>query len=1016
MSMIESYRDLIPHLLERLGACVMMTDADSVILYSNPAFSDLYGYTQEELIGAKPSLLSSGLQSQALYAYMWQVLNSGKSWRGEVLNRHKDGSLRCVDLTITPVSDPASGKQFYVSVSIDITEQKAKLENEGRVSRALKSAIDAIEEAFVVFDTDDRLLICNDRYRNLYQTSKDLIVPGAFFEDIIREGALRGQYEEAVGREEAWVSERLKNHRHGNTSLIQKIDHGHWVRVVERKTPDGMIVGFRFDVTELMEAKQAAEASNNAKGGFLAKMSHEIRTPMNAIIGLSDLALHDEAMPLELRDLIQKINSAGNSLLGIVNDILDFSKIEAGKLSVEEIPLNLWDVVADVHNLLIEKANEKGLIFHSALFNDVPTRLLGDPLRLTQVLTNLLSNAIKFTEEGSVFLTVTEEAPQEGGVLLCFTVTDTGIGMNAGVIERLFNPFEQADVSITRKYGGTGLGLSICKQLIELMGGRLEVRSELGRGSVFRFQIKLKQDVQTQAELSQTQTPRMQQTALIVIDDDLTRGLVRRVLREHGVNVLIMRSADEALNAVQLKPETYFRLVMIERRMSGQDCMDGLELAQKLRLLPATASSPVIMLTDAELDGILSYETQGVYKTLFKPVYRPALTKVIDEILGIPLVSSERKQRFPHLNPGFLRGARILLVEDNAINQVVAKGLLSVLGAQVTLADHGQAALDILDTQTFDIVLMDLQMPVMDGISATRAILAQPRFAHMPILAMTAHALSEERDHCLAAGMLDVITKPLSSKTLHQVLGRYWLLETDSDLDTRGGTDRPESFPSERMRDAEDFPWEDLKTGFISCSDGLQYSAGNPAVYLDTLKSFEQKLQGIRSEIRDALENQCHEDARAASHVLHGMSGAVGCLRLQKAAGILELALKQKPAVPLANLPAYLEEEIEFALSDLQKIFAHPALTDLRLTEKWPEEMVDREKLQMLLSAFQEKLEKNMLSARDLCLEIEELLRPTSLSKSFQPTFLATRKLDFSSALMALSAFLPLLLKKKVST
>jgi signal transduction histidine kinase/CheY-like chemotaxis protein len=501
----------------------------------------------------------------------------------------------------------------------------------------LATAMESIDEAFVVFDANDRLLFCNEKYRDVYNGAAEIMVRGNSFEQILRFGVERGHYPSSEGRTEEWIAERVAIHRAGNIRLEQQLDNGRWLRVVERKTKLGQTVGFRVDITELKMAQEAAEAASKAKSEFLANMSHEIRTPMNAILGMLKL-LRDTELDADQKGYASNTEIAARSLLGLLNDILDFSKVEAGKMVLDPHPFNLDRLLHELNVVLSSNLDQKPIALRFEVAEDVPRGLLGDDMRLQQVLINLGSNAIKFTSQGEVVLAVKVIDRTAHDALLQFSVRDTGIGIAADKLEHIFSGFSQAESNTTRRFGGTGLGLSISSRLVKLMGGTLQVDSIETQGSTFHFQIRL----------------------------------------------------------------------------------------------------PLA-------DGVLT---------------------VAPEAWPGNRISTERRQR--------LLGLHILVVEDNKINQLVAQGLLNREGAEVTLADNGALGVDAVAHANpgFDAVLMDVQMPVMDGYTATRTLRTQLGMVDLPVIAMTANVMASDREACLAAGMNEHLGKPFELDDLVACLQR----------------------------------------------------------------------------------------------------------------------------------------------------------------------------------------------------------------------------------------------------
>lgn len=501
----------------------------------------------------------------------------------------------------------------------------------------LWSAVDSLDEAFVIYDTDDRLAYCNERYRRYHQTSADILVPGRSFEEIIRTCAERGQYPEANGRIDDWVAERMNAHRSGNADFIQQTDAGRWLRIIERVTPKGFRIGFRIDITELYEAKAAAENANRAKSDFLANMSHEIRTPMNGILGMTEVLL-DTPLSAEQREYLSIVKSSGDSLLAIINDILDFSKIEAGRLELENIPFELAKTISAVVANQRARATAKGLTVDLQLADELPALVVGDPVRLGQVITNLLGNAIKFTETGRIGIALRcLEVLPSGDRRLEVSVSDSGIGIAQDKLDSIFEAFVQSDSSVTRQYGGTGLGLAISQRLVSRLGGTLKVASVLGQGSTFSFDF------------------------------------------------------------------------LVSAAPSGE--------------------------------------------------------------------SSAARQGAPQMaeDPAPQRALDVLLVEDNKVNQRLTAAILGKAGHRVSVASNGFEALDRLAAGRFDVALMDLHMPELDGTQTVQLIRQREALdaSHLPIIALTANAMAGDRERCLAIGMDDYLPKPFKRTQLLEIVAHW---------------------------------------------------------------------------------------------------------------------------------------------------------------------------------------------------------------------------------------------------
>ena len=596
---------------------------------------------------------------------------------------------------------------------------------------------------------------------------------------------------------------------------------------------------------DLEIAKEKAEEATAMKSMFLANMSHEIRTPMNAVIGMAYLALKTPLSDKQ-RDYVNKIHNAGTSLLGVINDILDFSKIEAGRLDIEAVDFRLDDVIASVTSITAQKAQDKGLEYLADVAGSIPPNLVGDPLRLGQVIANLINNAIKFTERGDVLLKA-ELLEQVGErVKLRFSVTDTGIGMTPVQVARLFQPFSQADMSTTRKHGGTGLGLTISRRLVELMGGEIWLESEPGAGSTFLFTVSV--GVASGSPRSRIiPEPLRAISALVVDDNPAARDILAHMLDGFCTRVDVVSSGEEAIAAVkQCDSSRPYDVIFMDWRMPG---MDGTEAARVIKEDPQLKTHPAVVLVTAFGREEVREEAERIQMDAFlvKPVSTSMLVDTLMDLFAGPRQDRAGLTPAVDRHANRLRGLRILLAEDNEINQQIATELLEGVGATVDAASDGLEAvrklLDQVLPSKYDVVLMDLQMPEMDGYQATKKIRSDARFASFPIIAMTAHATMEERQKCIEAGMNGHVSKPIDPSSLFDTLERF------VSPAAQGPAVQPDKQEPTTAPEADELP----TVPGLNSAEGLLRVAGNRKLYRKLLRQFSHTEADAAQRIASAL-------------------------------------------------------------------------------------------------------------------------------------------------------------------
>ncbi|CAN1526374.1 Signal transduction response regulator, receiver domain [Methylophilaceae bacterium] len=736
---------------------------------------------------------------------------------------------------------------------------------------------------------------------------------------------------------------------------------------------------------ELESARLLAEEGSRLKSDFLANMSHEIRTPMNGIIGMAHLVLNTE-MTARQREYMKKIQLSGQHLLRIINDILDISKIEAGKLSLENSPFELEATMANVVNLIGEKASEKGLELVLDIGKDVPIDLVGDSLRLGQVLINYANNALKFTEKGEIDIVVRALEKTAKDVLLHFAVKDTGIGLSAEQITHLFTAFTQADTTTTRKYGGTGLGLAISKQLAEMMGGTVGVESEEGKGSTFWFTARLALGHAEKRVLLPALSLRGRRV-LVVDDNENARLVMDEMLTSMSFNVELVSSGAEAVQEIANaeRNHTPFDIVFMDWHMPH---MNGVETAVKIKAL-ALAKLPYIILVTAygREEVFHQAEDAGIHDVLIKPVNASMLFDTA--IRALQGQTAEKDSAMLEVSDVYTKiqtiaGARLLLVEDNEINQEVALEMLRQAGFKVDLAEHGEIALKLADVNEYDLVLMDMQMPVMDGLTATVKLRSQPRLANLPVVAMTANALPADRQRCMDVGMNDFIPKPIEPDLLWATLLK-WIPERQPATQAKPASKaKSKKVPA----DASDFNIVGINAG-----PALGRMMGNATLYLSSLRKFCTQQAEMPAACRSALAEKDSATAKRLAHTLKGLAASIGAEALSAEAAALEHGITdQLPRTKLNPLIDAIEVNLNALITAIQQHL--PPLATPTIAGKIKAEQAASE-LEKLLAESNPEAMAWMDQNSPLLAEIMPLERATAIE-------VAIRAFDLDQALQLL--------------
>ncbi len=933
---------LLTSALESVGAALAVFDANERLVLANERFFAMHphlagvlriGIAFEDFIVAGLNAGAMRLDAQDRSTWLQQRLAGFRAGTTDRVVALQDGTALRVVERRTP-------EGMTVGLRFDVSELESARAAAARSDRVLKSAIDALDSGFVLFDAEDKLVLVNERFRHMHAVVANELVPGITFDRFLRLQAERNGLQVPPEGIDHWLANRVRHHRADRFDGQTVLGDGTILQVTERRTPDGYNVGIRTDVTELVRAREEAEAASRSKSQFVANMSHEIRTPMNAILGMLHL-LQTTPLSARQKDYAEKSESAAKSLLGILNDILDFSKVEAGKMELDPEPFSFDKLIRDLGVIYSSNAKAKQLELLFDIDSTIPKVLIGDALRLQQVLINLGGNAIKFTAQGEVLLRVLLESrrEQEGheSIELLFEVHDSGIGIAPEAQAKIFSGFTQAESSTSRKYGGTGLGLAISQRLVRLMGGELQLSSVVGEGSTFYFRIPMRVPADVPADFAPKDRSALHDLKALVVDDNLVaQQIMTSMVQGMGWEAFAAEGPEDALTMVArgMSEGPQFDVIFLDWDMPG---MDGLTLAAELSKLFGDGPKPVMIMVTASGRDVFNaapeYQQQVLDGFLVKPVTASMLYDAVADALA---VASGAAPVMAATLPGMrlLNGMRLLVVEDNLINQQVAQELLAREGALVQLANHGQEAVDLLraSPEAYDLVLMDMQMPVLDGLQATHAIRNRLHLRELPIVAMTANAMASDREACLAAGMNDHVGKPFELQHLVRTLLRWAgqavkpydpaaevpLLE-DADMPAppatlqgsaitiADGTYVSNAISQKVLKfDAVDAPWPDADR--VEVSAALHRLGGDPAFYQRIVRNFCTDL-GLQPErLRAMVPGATAHELAATLHTLKGTSSTVGAHKLAALAAAAERAVKDQAAKDAPTTTEWLDE------------------------------------------------------------------------------------------------------------
>ncbi len=898
-------------LISSLDEIVFETDTSATYRNIWTMREDLLPLPRSEMIGRPATEILGEEAAQQFLNVFRQVIHTGQSRNFEYQRTAKDGP-RWFLARISPITQPDGTCDTLCVASRDITQRKRAEEALQKSEEQFRQLTENIREVFFVSSPNPpRTTYVSPAYTEIWgRSSLELYeCPEAWIETVHPEdrervsadfaAAMRGEpidIEYRIVRPDAsirWIR---------NRSFPVRDSYGEFYRVVGVAED---ISEWKRAQAELQGAKEAAEAANRAKSEFLANMSHEIRTPMNGILGMTELAL-DTQLTTEQREYLGMVRSSAESLLTLINDILDFSKIEAGKLDLEAIDFSLREGLGEALKALGFRAHQKKLELIWSVEADVPDRLSGDLGRLRQVVVNLVGNSIKFTQEGEIAVEVGKEAQEDHRVTLHFRIRDTGIGIPGGKQAMIFGAFTQADGSTTRKYGGTGLGLAITSRLVALMGGKIWVESEAGRGSVFHFTVHLGVSEVQPVRIERGDPGSLRGLHVLVVDDNKTNStILAGMLGSWGITADCVGSAKEALAALDAAQSfnRQFAFIISDVRMPD---MDGFQLFEAARRDLRVHDTPFLLLgSGGQVGERQRCEEMGISSYLTKPVQPSELFDAILEALPHLTGSPPTQEAAPVAPAEKSQGLKVLVAEDNAVNRTLARRLLEKHGHTVVTAENGHEALELIVRESFDLVLMDVQMPEMGGLEATAEIRKNEAAhgGHLPVIALTAHAMKGDREVCLAAGADDYLTKPIRTDEFFAALERIRRA-----VPTRQA---PEPAPEERSSSAA-----------FDLNAALERVAGDRSLLLEIARLFEGECPKLMTGIQDALKRGDAHGIERLAHTLKGSSANLGGHGTSRAALELEQSARAGDLPRAQEILEILEKEIALLQQALAALFS----------------------------------------------------------------------------------------------
>ena len=913
------------------------------------------------------------------------------------------------------LSKPFQAEELFwrVTQNLEILESNHTLDTlVKRMSSTLDNALDAI----ITADREGRIVDFNPSAEQLFGYARGEII-GQNFIDLLIPPALRN-------RKRIWLKRHAKRRKKAPARQTReelpclrangKIIDLELSLTTTFQQDDLYYTAFLHDITDrkqllksLKETLAVAESSSQVKSDFMANMSHEIRTPMNAIIGFNELALQTDLPPI-IRDYLKKAQSASHALMGIIDDILDFSKIEVGQIILAPEVFNLHDMFDRLANLFTHHTTEKQLELVMFVPHDFDRTLFGDRQRLEQVLIHLIRNAIKFTQTGTIVVRVRVAAQDASQVTTAFSVRDTGVGIDSEHMALLFDPFVQADGSATRQYGGTGLGLTICKNLVALMGGNLKAKSTLGKGSTFSFQLPFECRTPVLKAMPTLPTHLQGMRVLLVEDNAPSKKFISDLLRVFFADIHAVSSGEEALAALHAATMAarHYDVILMDWRLPG---MDGIETSAKVvehvsSVQPPAKIPKIILITSFGKEKIRKQpHTSGIHAFLSKPISRAQMYTSIMNVFGEPMADSDRAAiclTEVAEATGQIGGANILLVEDNMINQEIARALLMGAGLKVSIANNGQEAVEMVRQSSYDAVLMDVQMPEMSGLEATRCIRQDARFTHLPIIAMTSHVMVEEQQACLEAGMNAHLAKPIRPERLYGVLTQ-WIGPVQSSPATT----------------QEEAPIPIPEIPGIDPQDGLKHVAGNRVIYIRLLVRFRDEYAQIAKKIDKALGKGDLKTAEQLTHPITRVAEQIGANALHQAAKALEHAIKHgKPSEqkPLKRAFNKALTPLLKALEEVEEVERPPAMpppVENSAIDTEPVKKTARPQTQItaLLTELTSLLKENNLETDAIIATLRAPLQSSSAASLLQELEEAIQNYEFDTALHRVEKIVDLL-------